>query len=96
VEAVAFSPDGKLIASAGSEGIVQVWDTVTGKGVRQFTGDPAVWSLAVSGDGSLLASGDENGLIRIWEIATGQERFALRGHQQGIPCIAFCPRQNIW
>ncbi len=72
--AVAFSPDGKTIASTGRDGMVRVSDIASGKVLRSF-GRHASWpeALAYSPDGRRLASGGQDCVIRVWDPATGKD-----------------------
>lgn len=73
VVAIVFSPDGKLLASAGFEKAVRVWDVATGKELLKLTGPKDnVASLAFSADGKLLAAGDAGLAINLWSIPDGK------------------------
>ena len=70
VVAVAFSPDGKTLASAGGENVIRLWDLATYKTVRTLEGHTdGVECLAFSPDGKILASGSRDKTIRLWEMS---------------------------
>nr|WP_306337387.1 caspase family protein [Streptomyces sp. KL118A] len=99
-EAVAFSPDGKLLAATrhGASGdaltpntSIRLLSTATGKTVRTLrTGDHDPESLAFGPDGGTLASGGGNGTVRLWGPATGAVRHRLTGHEW-VNAVAFSP-----
>lgn len=71
--AVAISPDGKIIASGGSEQPINLWDADTGKLLRTLTEHSgSIYTVAFSPDGKTLASGGDDHKIRIWEFQTGK------------------------
>jgi WD40 repeat protein len=71
--AIAFSPDGRLLASPGRGGLVNLWDVRTGRLVRAFEHNvgTAVHSLDFSPDGSILAISGGDSFASLWDVATG-------------------------
>jgi WD40 repeat protein len=69
VHAVAFSPDGKLLASTGKDGAVCLWDVTAGQSVARLQGHRgAAYTLAFSPDGNILASGGSDTTILLWDM----------------------------
>jgi WD40 repeat protein len=74
IHAVAISPDGKTIASAGYPSTIHLWDTATGKRVRSLEGSESwIYSLAFLPDGKTLVSSGDDQSIHFWDVATGKQ-----------------------
>jgi len=68
VRAVAWAPDGSMVASAGDDGVVRLWDPATGTQVRELTGHPGtVRAVAWAPDGSTVASA-AGGVVTVWPV----------------------------
>ncbi|MDE0400033.1 MAG: sigma-70 family RNA polymerase sigma factor [Candidatus Poribacteria bacterium] len=92
VKSVAFSPDGKTLASGGGDNVIHLWDIGTGKSKMTLVGHTHwVFSLAFSPDGKTLASGSVDSDIRLWDPHTGQPKKTLTGHGDWVRSIAFSP-----
>jgi RNA polymerase sigma factor (sigma-70 family) len=90
---VAFSPDGKKLASAeGPDKSVKLWDVATGNELKTFQGHTkGVIAVAFSPDGKTLASAGGEGEIKLWDIASGKERLSRRSPTTGCASLAFSP-----
>jgi WD40 repeat protein len=94
---VALSPDGKILARAGS-GQIDGWDVASGKRLGTLTGQPHFYKVAFSPDGKTLASIGGNVAadkfeveVKLWDVATGTERFPGKGHRIKAVSMAFSP-----
>lgn len=87
--AVAFSPDGKLAASAAED--IVLWDAVTTTKLVRLKHKAQVWSLAFSPDGRWLVSTHDDGSILLWDVAERDQAASFNGHSASVHAVAFSP-----
>jgi|SRR6516165_2020628 WD40 repeat protein len=90
VYGLTFNPEGNLLATAGFDNLVKLWEFPAGKELRSLAGHTGpVYSVAFSPDGKTLASSSHDQTIRLWNVADGKFLRELKGHTGIVDSVAF-------
>jgi WD40 repeat protein len=96
VFSVAFSYDGKILATGSADKTIILWDVETGEKLKTLKGHSHyIYAVAFSPDGTILASGGRDRTIIIWNTVTGQEITRLSAHRHTVMSLAFSPDGKI-
>ena len=92
VESVAFSRDGRIVASGGWDDSVSLWDVETGKKIAVLKGHlGSVSALSFAPDGKTLVSASYDGTVKLWDIATRKNTHTLKAHSKILYALAISP-----
>jgi WD40 repeat protein len=96
IAAIAFASDGKSLAAGSGDGMIRIWDPITGRTVHKFQGNQGVvFSLAFTPNGKSLASSGEDGTLRLWDLNTGKEMLRFFVPEQFVLFIGFSPNGAV-
>jgi serine/threonine protein kinase len=98
IRAVAYRPGSLNYFTAGSDGLIRIWDGYDSEvsklyGPRRSEG--SIWSMAFRADGQVLATGYFNKMVRVWDLLSHKPRLVLDGHSSPVNSMAFSPNGKI-
>jgi hypothetical protein len=92
IQDLAFSPDGKILASCGYDRLIKLCDVATKKELRVLKDhSDSVYSIAFSPDGKLLASAAADRAVKVWDVATGRRLYTLGESTDWVYAVAWGP-----
>ena len=92
INGLAWSPDGRTIASGSRDWTIRLWDAATGTTKATLSGNAGeVNSVAFSADGHTLASAHDEQVVILWDVFTRQRKATLRGHTDYVSSIKYSP-----
>ncbi|OYQ64428.1 hypothetical protein B9G53_12040 [Pseudanabaena sp. SR411] len=90
VLSIAFSPNDQILASAGADRTIKLWNPHTGKVLKTLLGHKSwIWGIAFSPNGQFLTSGSYDHTVKVWDIESGECLQTLQGHPSSVLAVAF-------
>jgi WD40 repeat protein len=93
INRIAWSPDGRLLASPSKDSTIRIWDVAGGRCVAVLEGQTSgtIEGMAWSPDGTMLVSGGFDKTVRVWNIATHSLHRTLKGHASWVNDVTWSP-----
>lgn len=91
VNAVAFSPDGQVLAIGSDDKTIKLWYLTNGKRTNWWNNLSGINAIAFSPDGQTIASASTDNTIKLWNVSLGKLRHTLSGHGGWVSSVAFSP-----
>jgi len=93
VNAVALTPDGQMVVTAGDDASIRIWHAIDGKSSKVIEGSSGpILAMALSPDGLSLLTGSSDRRARLIDLASGSVRHTLSGHEGAVNAVAFSPK----
>lgn len=94
---IAYSGDGRVLASVGDLGMLRLWDGRSGELLREMQGHRGiVWALSFDPTGSIAASGGREGRLLLWNTETGKIMRSLREGKESVLSLEFSRTDDGW
>lgn len=96
VHALAYSPDGYLLATGGYDSMIMLWDIATGQCIKKSNIEGGrIHDCEFTEDGNCLLMACDDGTLRLWNLTTWREIYVLRGHKDLVTCCAIVKRSSM-
>ncbi|BAZ13361.1 WD-40 repeat-containing protein [Calothrix sp. NIES-4071] len=87
--AIAFSPDDKILASGGSDLMLKLWNVQEGNEIKTLLVPATITALAFNPQEPILASGHGDGIIKLWDLNTMEEIHSFKAHKEEVEALTF-------